>query len=175
MAFPNWSSHEIILDECNSKCNSSGIGWRISNYDVFTHDGQYVYYVDIGRWVSNTGIYSQDQVPTSNIVLSNCATGGGNVATSICNAVISNIAGIFITPALLFRFFGANIKLPFLAMVLKLCKKVLLPVGKYARCKIVWLVFSVRLNSITIRLKMVLMLTFFALLKLLDRLLEQQK
>lgn len=38
-------------------------------------------------------------------------------------------AGIFITPALLFRFFGAQIQLPFLDMVAKLCSKVLLPVA----------------------------------------------
>ena len=41
------------------------------------------------------------------------------------------MAGIFLTPALLFHFFGANIQLPFLKMVIKLCKKVLLPVGKF--------------------------------------------
>lgn len=56
----------------------------------------------------------------------------GNVATSICNAVLSNMAGIFVTPSLLLHFFGTEIKLPFVQMVLKLCKKVLLPVGKFA-------------------------------------------
>ena len=53
----------------------------------------------------------------------------GNVAASICNAVISNMAGIFITPALLLHFFGTSIQLPFLQMVKKLCQKVLLPVA----------------------------------------------
>ena len=67
---------------------------------------------------------------TVNMCIMLTSAGGGNVATSICNAVISNMAGIFITPALLLRFFGTDIKLPFVAMVLKLCKKVLLPVGK---------------------------------------------
>lgn len=54
---------------------------------------------------------------------------GGNTASALCNAIISNLAGIFLTPALLFRFFGATIELPFLAMFLKLCGKVLLPVA----------------------------------------------
>ncbi|KAL3917234.1 MAG: hypothetical protein SGARI_007763 [Bacillariaceae sp.] len=53
---------------------------------------------------------------------------GGNVASSICNAVISNMAGILFTPLLLLHFFGATIQLPFGQMVLKLCQKVLLPV-----------------------------------------------
>lgn len=53
------------------------------------------------------------------------------MATSICNAVLSNLAGIFVTPALLFHFFGTEIRLKFLSMVLTLCKKVLLPVGMY--------------------------------------------
>ncbi len=55
----------------------------------------------------------------------------GNVATALCNTVISNLLGIFITPALLFHFFGgAMIELPFLGLVAKLCKKVMLPVGE---------------------------------------------
>lgn len=54
---------------------------------------------------------------------------GGNVASSLCNAVISNLAGVFVTPALLFRFFGTSIQLPFVDMVMKLSNKVLLPVG----------------------------------------------
>ena len=64
-----------------------------------------------------------------NIMLS--SAGGGNVATSIINSVLSNMGGIFVTPALLLRFFGTEISLPFVAMVTKLCNKVLLPVGKY--------------------------------------------
>ncbi|KAL7525017.1 hypothetical protein ACHAXR_000823 [Thalassiosira sp. AJA248-18] len=39
------------------------------------------------------------------------------------------MAGIFITPALLLRFFGKSIELPFLELVSKLCNKVLLPVA----------------------------------------------
>lgn len=54
---------------------------------------------------------------------------GGNVASALCNAVISNLAGVFLTPALLLRFFGTSIQLPFGEMVLKLANKVLLPVG----------------------------------------------
>ena len=41
----------------------------------------------------------------------------------------SNLAGIFITPALLLHFFGKSIELPFLDLVKKLCSKVLLPVA----------------------------------------------
>lgn len=63
------------------------------------------------------------------IILTTAA--GGNTASAICNAVISNLAGIFLTPALLVHFFGTQIKLPFLDMVFKLCNKVLLPVGRY--------------------------------------------
>lgn len=51
------------------------------------------------------------------------------VATALCNTVISNMAGIFITPALLLQFFGKSIELPFLDLVRKLVNKVLLPVG----------------------------------------------
>lgn len=54
---------------------------------------------------------------------------GGNIASALCNAVISNMAGILLTPALLLRFFGTQVHLPFLAMVLKLVNKVVLPVG----------------------------------------------
>jgi sodium/bile acid cotransporter 7 len=54
---------------------------------------------------------------------------GGNVASALCNAVISNLAGVFLTPALLLRFFGTSIQLPFMDMVVKLSQKVLLPVG----------------------------------------------
>lgn len=52
----------------------------------------------------------------------------GNVASALCNAVMSNLGGIFATPALLFRFFGSDIQLPFMNMLLKLSNKVLLPV-----------------------------------------------
>jgi sodium/bile acid cotransporter 7 len=57
------------------------------------------------------------------------------VASALCNAVISNIAGIFLTPALLLQFFGKSIELPFFDLVKKLCNKVLLPVavGQFLR------------------------------------------
>lgn len=54
---------------------------------------------------------------------------GGSVASALFNAVISNLAGIFVTPMLLLRFFGKYIQLPFLAMLVKLCGQVLLPVA----------------------------------------------
>lgn len=52
-----------------------------------------------------------------------------SVASALCNAVISNIAGIFITPALFMHFFGKSIELPFIDLVKKLCSKVLFPVA----------------------------------------------
>jgi len=54
---------------------------------------------------------------------------GGNVATALCNTVISNLAGIALTPVLLLRFFGKGIELPFGELVGKLCNKVLVPVA----------------------------------------------
>lgn len=66
---------------------------------------------------------------TVNMCILLTSSSGGNVASSLCNAVISNLAGIFLTPALLFRFFGRSIHLPFGFMCAKLCKMVLVPVG----------------------------------------------
>lgn len=61
-----------------------------------------------------------------NVILTSAA--GGNVASALCNAVVSNLGGIFATPFLLFRFFGSQISLPFMDMLVKLANKVLLPV-----------------------------------------------
>jgi sodium/bile acid cotransporter 7 len=68
---------------------------------------------------------------TVNMCILLTSAAGGNVAASLCNAVISNLLGIFVTPALALRFFGAHIQLPFVDMVIKLYNKVLLPVGTY--------------------------------------------
>ena len=68
---------------------------------------------------------------TVNMCILLTSSAGGNVATALCNAVIGNILGIFVTPALLLRFFGTNVELPFVDMVFKLCNKVLLPVSKF--------------------------------------------
>lgn len=65
---------------------------------------------------------------TVNMCILITSSAGGNVATALCNAVIGNILGIFVTPALLLRYFGTSIALPFVDMVFKLCNKVLLPV-----------------------------------------------
>jgi sodium/bile acid cotransporter 7 len=68
---------------------------------------------------------------TINMAVLLTSTCKGSVATALCNTVISNLLGIFVTPALLFLFFGgAVIELPFLGLVGKLCKKVMLPVGE---------------------------------------------
>jgi sodium/bile acid cotransporter 7 len=69
---------------------------------------------------------------TVNMCVILTSSADGNVASALCNAVISNVAGIFLTPALLLRFFGTEVQLPFLAMVWKLCNMVLLPVGKFS-------------------------------------------
>ena len=83
---------------------------------------------------------------TINMCIMLTSASGGNVATSICNAVISNLLGIFATPALLFYFFGTQISLPFIDMVLKLCNKVLLPVGKCLLCQMVGLLTTRKLS-----------------------------
>ena len=66
---------------------------------------------------------------TVNMAVVLTRTAGGNTASALCNTIISNLLGIFATPALLFRFFGASIQLPFLEMLVKLCNKVLVPVA----------------------------------------------
>ncbi|KAL3800381.1 hypothetical protein HJC23_003677 [Cyclotella cryptica] len=66
---------------------------------------------------------------TINMCILLTSAAGGSVATALCNAVISNLTGIFLTPALLLHFFGKSIELPFLDLVNKLCSKVLLPVA----------------------------------------------
>jgi len=75
------------------------------------------------------GLLVMTTLPTTvNMCIMLTSTAGGNTASAICNAVMSNLAGIFLTPLLLLKFFGATIQLPFGKMVLKLCQKVLLPV-----------------------------------------------
>ena len=63
------------------------------------------------------------------IILTTAA--GGSVATALYNTVLSNLAGIFITPSLLLRFFGKYIVISPLVMFTKLCNQVLLPVSKF--------------------------------------------
>lgn len=76
------------------------------------------------------GLLIMMSLPTTvNMCVILTSTAGGNVASALCNAVLSNLAGIFLTPALLFHFFGSAIELPFLSMLAKLSNKVLLPVA----------------------------------------------
>ena len=78
------------------------------------------------------GLLILTTLPTTiNMCILLTSASGGSVATALCNTVISNLAGIFVTPALLLRFFGKSIELPFMALVSKLCNKVLLPVGTF--------------------------------------------
>ena len=65
---------------------------------------------------------------TVNMCVILTAAASGNTAVALSNAIFSNLGGIFLTPALLFRFFGASIQLPFLEMLARMCTKVLLPV-----------------------------------------------
>ena len=76
------------------------------------------------------GILVMTCLPTTvNMCIILATAAGGNVASALCNAVIGNIFGIFATPALLLRFLGTSIDLPFVDMILKLCNKVLVPVA----------------------------------------------
>eukprot|EP00549_Striatella_unipunctata_P023719 CAMPEP_0118687668 /NCGR_PEP_ID=MMETSP0800-20121206/8508_1 /TAXON_ID=210618 ORGANISM="Striatella unipunctata, Strain CCMP2910" /NCGR_SAMPLE_ID=MMETSP0800 /ASSEMBLY_ACC=CAM_ASM_000638 /LENGTH=317 /DNA_ID=CAMNT_0006584873 /DNA_START=324 /DNA_END=1277 /DNA_ORIENTATION=+ len=78
------------------------------------------------------GLFVLTCLPTTvNMCILLTSSAGGNVACALCNAVISNLMGIFATPAILMKFFGNSnaIQLPFGEMVLKLCNKVLLPVA----------------------------------------------
>jgi solute carrier family 10 (sodium/bile acid cotransporter), member 7 len=65
---------------------------------------------------------------TINMCVILTSSAGGSTAAALWNAIISNVGGIFVTPALLFRFFGTSIQLPFVAMLLKLSSMVLAPV-----------------------------------------------
>lgn len=65
---------------------------------------------------------------TVNMCVLLTSSAGGNVAASLANAVMGNILGIFVTPALLMYFFGTTIELPFMQMIWKLINKVLVPV-----------------------------------------------
>ena len=82
------------------------------------------------------GLLVMTTLPTTvNMCIMLTSASGGNTASAICNAVLSNLAGILLTPLLLLRFFGTSIQLPFGKMVMKLCEKVLLPVaiGQFLR------------------------------------------
>ena len=50
---------------------------------------------------------------------------GGNIASSLFNAVFGNLLGIFVTPLLIFKFLGTSqISVPYLAILKKLTSKV---------------------------------------------------
>jgi len=75
------------------------------------------------------GILVLTTLPTTvNMCVFLTSAAGGNVASALCNAVLGNLFGVFITPAWLFLFFGKSIEVPFLAMLAKICSKVLVPV-----------------------------------------------
>jgi solute carrier family 10 (sodium/bile acid cotransporter), member 7 len=75
------------------------------------------------------GILILSCLPTTvNMCIILTSAAGGSTAVALWNVFISNTGGIIFTPALLFRFFGASMRLPFMEMLLKLSNKVLLPV-----------------------------------------------
>jgi len=75
------------------------------------------------------GLLILSSLPTTvNMCVLLTSAAGGSVASALCNAVMGNTLGIFATPALLLRFFGTSISLPFGKMVGKLSSKVLAPV-----------------------------------------------
>lgn len=85
------------------------------------------------------GLLVLSTLPTTvNMCVILTSTVGGNVASALCNAVLSNLLGIVLTPILLFRFFGSDITLPLYDMVMKLMNKVLLPVmmGQLLRARV---------------------------------------
>ena len=76
------------------------------------------------------GLLIMTTLPTTvNMCIMLTAASGGNTASAICNAIISNLGGIVVTPLLLLKFFGTTIHLNLPQMVVKLCQKVLLPVS----------------------------------------------
>ena len=76
------------------------------------------------------GILIMTCLPTTvNMCVFLTGAADGNIASALCNSVIGNFLGMFITPALLLQFFGTSIEFPFRVMVTKLCSKVLLPVA----------------------------------------------
>lgn len=84
------------------------------------------------------GILITTCLPTTiNMCVFLSSAANANVATALCNAILGNLLGIFVTPAWLLHFFGGSttknqgplIELPFPTMVSKLCAKVLLPVS----------------------------------------------
>jgi solute carrier family 10 (sodium/bile acid cotransporter), member 7 len=56
------------------------------------------------------------------------AVRGGNVAVALCNAVLSNLLGLILTPILLLHFLGSDITVPFRTMYIQLSNQVLVPV-----------------------------------------------
>jgi len=75
------------------------------------------------------GILILSCLPTTvNMCVILTRSAGGSVASALCNAVIGNLFGVFVTPLLLMAFFGRTVTVPFFEVVAKLCKKVLLPV-----------------------------------------------
>lgn len=75
------------------------------------------------------GILILTTLPTTvNMCVLLTSAANGNVASALCNAVLGNTLGVFATPALLLRFFGTSVALPFVQMVGKLSTKVMLPV-----------------------------------------------
>jgi len=75
-----------------------------------------------------SGIVALGCLPTTInmcVVLTDAA--GGDRALAIFNALVSNVLGIFITPLLLLAFLGETMTMPYLVVLAKLAKTVILP------------------------------------------------
>jgi len=66
---------------------------------------------------------------TVNMCIALTTAAGGNVASAICNAVLGNLLGVFLTPSLLYYHFGQTVQVPFLSFLTKLILKVLVPLA----------------------------------------------
>ena len=93
----------------------------------------------VSRGVARAGLVSQDLadgmvicacLPMA-ITMGNVLTraSGGEEAAAIFNAAFSNLAGVFISPALILAYLGAEGDIDLLSVFYKLALKVLLPIG----------------------------------------------
>ena len=82
------------------------------------------------------GLLALAALPTTvNMCVALTRSAGGSEALAIFNAVIGNLLGVFVTPALLLYLLGRESTIAFVAVFSKLCLKVLLPlcVGQLLR------------------------------------------
>ena len=82
------------------------------------------------------GLLAMAAVPTTvNMCVALTRSAGGNEALAIFNAVIGNILGVVLTPFLLLRLLGTSSQLSIIDAVVKLSKKVVLPLVVGQMCR----------------------------------------